>query len=148
MTIARFWLRTARWWPAAGSTRGGKWRAFASNQRGVAAVEFAFVLPVLIILLTGIVQMGLMFFVQNNMTSVSQETARLVAVGEMTTNQGKAYADDKLINWGMTYNISVDTVGDDIVVDISVPLSDVALIDYLGLFKSGDMTTQSSMRAL
>ena len=114
----------------------------------MAAVEFAFVLPVLIILLTGIVQMGLMFFVQHNMTSVSQETARLVAVGEMTTDVGQTYAGDHLINWGMTYNISVQQVGVDIVVVISVPLSDVALIDYLGLFKSGDMTTQSSMRAL
>ena len=96
----------------------------------------------------GIVQLGLMFFVQHNMVSVSQETARLVAVGELTTGEGQTYADGHLRDWGMTYNISVQQVGDDIVVDISVPLSDVALIDYLGLFKTGDMTSQSSMRAL
>ena len=48
----------------------------------------------------------------------------------------------------MTYNVTVLPVGDDIVVDIAVPLSDVALIDYLGLFKTGDLSTQSSMRAL
>ncbi len=123
-------------------------RPFLSNQRGVAAVELAFILPVLVILLTGIVQMGLMFFVQNNMASVSQETARLAAVGELTTGQAQTYADGKLINWGMTYTINVQQVGDDIVVDISVPFSDVAIIDYLGLFESGDMTVQSSMRAL
>ncbi len=111
-------------------------------------MEFAFVLPVLIILLTGIVQMGLTFFVQHNMVSVAQETARLVAVGEMTTGEGKTYAEGHLINWGMTYNVTVLPVGDDIVVDIAVPLSDVALIDYLGLFKTGDLSTQSSMRAL
>ena len=122
--------------------------SFISNQRGVAAVELAFVLPVLIILLTGIAQMGLIFFVQNNMVSVSQETARLVSLGELTAGEGQTYADGHLINWGMTYNISVQQVGDDIVVDIAVPLSDVALVDYLGLFKTGDLTTQSSMRAL
>ena len=121
---------------------------FRSSQHGVAAVEFAIVLPLLVILLTGIVQMGLMFFVQHNMVSVSQETARLVAVGELTTGEGETYADGHLIDWGMTYNISVQQVADDIDVDISVPLSDVALVDYLGLFKTGDMTTQSSMRAL
>ena len=48
----------------------------------------------------------------------------------------------------MTYDVNVQKVGDDIVVDISVPLSEVALIDYLGLFKTGDLSTQSSMRAL
>ena len=121
---------------------------FRSSQRGVAAVEFAIVLPVLVILLTGIVQMGLMLFVGHNMVSVSQETARLVAVGELTTVEGQSYADDHLINWSMTYDINVQQQGSDIVVDIAVPLSDVALIDFLGLFKSGDLKTRASMRAL
>ena len=111
-------------------------------------MEFAFVLPALVILLTGIVQMGLMFFVQHNMVSVAQETARLVAVGELTTSEGQTYADGRLINWGMTYNISVQQQGSDIVVDIAVPVSDVALIDYLGLFTTGNLTTQTTMRAL
>ncbi len=122
--------------------------AFVSNQRGVAAVEFAFVLPVLIVLLTGIVQMGLVFFVQNNMTSVAQETARLVSLNALTTDEGETYAEDHLLNWGMTYDISVQQQADDIVVDISVPRSDVAVIDFLGLFDTGNMTAQSSMRAL
>ena len=111
-------------------------------------MEFAFVVPVLVILLTGIVQMGLMFFVQHNMVSVSQETVRLVAVGELTTGEGQTYADGHLINWGLTYNISVQQQGDDIVVNIAVPLSDVALVDFLGLFKSGNLTARTSMRAL
>ena len=121
---------------------------FRSSQRGVAAVEFAIVLPVLMILLTGIVQMGIMFLVQHNMVSVSQETVRLVAVGELTTAEGETYADDHLINWDMTYDINVQQQGSDIVVDIALPLSDVALVDYLGLFESGNMTARSSMRAL
>ncbi len=140
--------KATRWPPATKSSRCSEWHTFADDQRGVSAVEFAFVLPVLIILLTGIIQMGLTFFVQHNMVSVSQETARLVALDEMTEAQGESYANGKLISWGMTYDVDVQQVGDDIVVDISVPLSEVALIDYLGLFKTGDLSTQSSMRAL
>ncbi len=121
---------------------------FVSNEQGANAVEFAFVLPILMILLTGIIQMGLMFFVQNNMTSIGQETARLVALGELTTGQGQTYANDHLLNWGMTYTVNVQQQVDDIVVDIAVPLSDVAIIDFLGLFGSGNMTSQSLMRAL
>ena len=52
------------------------------------------------------------------------------------------------MNWDLTYDVSVQRQGSDIVVDIAVPLSDVALIDILGLFKSGDLTTRTSMRAL
>ena len=121
---------------------------FRSNRRGVAAVEFAIVLPVLLTLLTGIVQMGIMMFVGHNMVSVSQETARLVAVGELTEAEGQTYANDHLMNWDLTYDVSVQRQGSDIVVDIAVPLSDVALIDILGLFNSGDLTTRTSMRAL
>ncbi len=123
-------------------------RRFRASQRGVAAVEFAIVLPVLLILLTGIVQMGIMMFVGHNMVSVSQETARLVAVGELTEAEGQTYANDHLMNWDLTYDVSVQQQGSDIVVDIAVPLSDVALIDILGLFKSGNLTTRTSMRAL
>ncbi len=131
-------------WPRATRALG----LFASNQRGVAAVEFAFVLPMLIMLLAGIVQMGLMFFVHHNMLSVSQETVRLVAVGELTTSEGETYANDHLTSWDITYDISVQQQGSDIVVDITAPLSDVALIDYLGLFQSGNMTARTTMRAL
>ena len=111
-------------------------------------MEFAFVLPALILLLTGIVQAGLIFFVQHSMVSVAQETARLVAVGELTTGEGQTYADGRLINWGMTYNISVQQQASDIVVDIAVPLSDVALIDGFGFFSTGNLTTQTYFRAL
>ena len=121
---------------------------FVSNEQGANAVEFAFVLPILMIMLTGIIQMGLVFFVQHNMTSVGQETARLVAVGELTTGQGQTYANDHLLNWGMTYTVNVQQQVDDIVVDIAVPLSDVAVIDFLGLFGSGNLTSQSLMRVL
>ncbi len=121
---------------------------FRASQRGGAAVEFAIVLPLLITLLTGIVQMGIMMFVGHNMVSVSQETARLVAVGELTEAEGQTYANEHLMNWDLTYDVSVQRQGSDIVVDIAVPLSDVALIDILGLFKSGNLTTRTSMRAL
>ena len=123
-------------------------RRFRSSRGGVAAVEFAFVLPVLLTLLTGIVQMGIMMFVGHNMVSVSQETARLVAVGELTEAEGQAYANDHLMDWDMTYDVSVQLQGSDIVVDIAVPFSDVALIDILGLFKCGDLKTRTSMRAV
>ena len=145
---SRLRQRTSLRWSAVRLTRESKRGSFATDQRGASAVEFAFVLPVLIILLTGVIQMGLTFFVQHNMVSVSQETARLVALGELTEAQGQTYALDHVIDWGMSYNVDVNQVGDDIVVDITVPMSDVSLIDYLGLFKTGNLSAQSSMRVL
>ncbi|WP_433704364.1 TadE/TadG family type IV pilus assembly protein [Paraburkholderia sacchari] len=52
--------------------RGRLWRA----QRGVAMVEFAVVLPVLLILLFGIVEMGLFLYDKAVVTNASREGAR------------------------------------------------------------------------
>ncbi len=54
------------------------------DERGVAAMEFALVLPVLSILLLESIQFGFAFFVQNNMTNAAREGARALAVGSVT----------------------------------------------------------------
>ena len=46
------------------------------DQRGVAATEFALVLPVFGFLLLESIQFGYAFFIQNNMTNAAREAAR------------------------------------------------------------------------
>jgi Flp pilus assembly protein TadG len=47
---------------------------------GVAAVEFALVLPVLLVVLLGIIDYGYVFFVRLNMTNAAREGARVGVV--------------------------------------------------------------------
>ena len=116
------------------------------DQRGVAALEFAFILPFFLLMVTGIIQFGAVYFLQNNMASVAQDTARRVAVGELTTTTGKSYAEGKLINWGVSYTVNVTEPGSDVVVDISAPMSEAALIDLHSLFDGKTLTAQSTAR--
>lgn len=51
-----------------------------SDDRGVAAVEFALVLPVLVILLLGIVEFGRVFNVQISLSNAAREGARTMAI--------------------------------------------------------------------
>lgn len=51
------------------------------RDRGAAAVEFAIVAPLLILILLGLVDFGRMFFVQINLAGASREGARAVSVG-------------------------------------------------------------------
>lgn len=48
-----------------------------STDRGVAAVEFALVLPLLLLLIFSLIDFGRIFFVQVSITSASREGARL-----------------------------------------------------------------------
>ncbi len=116
------------------------------RQEGVAALEFAFLLPVFLLMLTGVIQFGAIFFVQNNMASVAQDTSRRVAVGELTATEGKTYAEGALVNWGVVFTVAVTEPGTDVLVDISAPLADAALIDLHGFFEGGTLRAQSTAR--
>lgn len=128
-------------------------RGFWRNERGVAAVEMAFVMPIMVLLLSGIIQFGALMFLQNHMTNVARDTARQVSVGEMTTAEATTAAQNALLDWGITYAISVTLVPDvtdptdiDVVVNISAPMSEAAIVDVLGLFQGGNLAANVTMR--
>jgi Flp pilus assembly protein TadG len=55
------------------SLRKRRWR----SQAGVAAVEFALILPIFLILLLGMMEYGYLYFVHLNMTNAAREGARV-----------------------------------------------------------------------
>ena len=133
------------------ATRAKGLRALWRNRDGVAAVEFAFILPILLLLFSGIVQFGAIMFLENHMTNVARETSRRVAVGELAQADAAGSAQQALVNWGVTYDVDVDSVdmgggNQDIAVAISLPMREAALMDVLGVFQSGNLTAAVTMR--
>ncbi len=126
----------------------GSWR----DERGAAAVEMAFVIPVLVFFLTGMIQLGGLLFLQSNMGDVARDTARRLAVGEITAADAPSYAEGQLVNWGGTFTVTTampnpaDPNDRDIIVQISVPIADVSLVDIVGVFQTGNLTAASTMR--
>ena len=131
--------------------RGTLLRALGQDQRGAAAVEFAFIMPILLLMFSGILQFGSVMFLENHMTNVAREASRRVAVGELTETDAATMVQGALVNWGVTYEVSVATAdagngNQDVTVAISLPLSDAALMDVLGLFETGNLSTSVTMR--
>ena len=60
-------------------------RVWRKSEDGGTAVEFAFVLPVLLMIIAGIMQFGAIFFLQNNMANAAREAARALAVGSIAS---------------------------------------------------------------
>jgi len=52
------------------------------RQRGAAAVEFALVLPILIVILLGIIDFGLYFYNDLQLTHAARDAARYLTVGD------------------------------------------------------------------
>ena len=75
---------------------------YLQNNRGVAAVEFAICLPILILLVCGSIEFGLLFYNQQVITNASREGVRAGIVAE-TVNADiiqivENYCSGKLIN--------------------------------------------------
>lgn len=62
------------------------------NQRGAAAVEFALVVPFLLLIIIGIIQFGFAFTAQISLTQAAREAARTLVV---QNDNGKAVAAAK-----------------------------------------------------
>ncbi len=117
------------------------------SERGVAAIEFALVMPFVLLVLSGIIQFGFVLFLQSHVANVARETARRVAVGEFEQAEAEQFAQDSLLNWGVTYTVAVTFPDpDDVDVQISLPMSQAAMIDLLGLFQSGTLTAAVTAR--
>ncbi|HXV25875.1 MAG TPA: TadE/TadG family type IV pilus assembly protein [Alphaproteobacteria bacterium] len=130
----------------------GLLQQFRRSQEGVAAVEFAFVAPILILIVAGIIQFGAVFFLQGNMGNAAREISRSLAVGAIgTQTEAEALADSRLTNWGIDFDVAVqfpdpsDPNDTDYTVTVSAPLSEAAIFDILGVFE-GTLTATASMR--
>jgi len=124
------------------------------NTDGVAAIEFAFTVPILVFLLVGFIQVASAFFTLNQMNWVAREAARGLAVGDLAdAAAAEAFAESHLISWAAessTVTVLIpdpsDPSSNDFRVDISVPLDDAALLDPAGYLSGKTVSAYSVMR--
>jgi Flp pilus assembly protein TadG len=124
-------------------------REFWRDQHGASAVEFALVAPLLFTLLLGTIQYGSLFLVQNRMTEAARDTARRLAVGNLSTeSDAEEYAKAQLADMSPRF-AAVATLphppDHDVSVTITVPKEDVAWVDLVGFGMDGNLTAQFHM---
>ena len=85
------------------------------NQKGVAMVEFAIVLPILIVLLFGIIEFGFYIYNQQMLTNAAREGARVGIVASIPRvppatieSVVQNYFDDYAITFGAQNNVILD----------------------------------------
>lgn len=80
---------------AGGRPLGGI-RRLASTERGAAALEFAVVLPLLVLLVFGIVQFGFAFWRLQAVQAAAREGARIASLSQTTVQQIEVRVEDAL----------------------------------------------------
>jgi Flp pilus assembly pilin Flp len=119
------------------------------DERGAAAVEFAMVLPFLVMLLLGIIQYGSLFLLQREMHDAARETARGMALGALKTeSDAEEFALARLANWSGRFRAQAefpDPPDHDVTVVISVPMGEAALLNIVDIGMEGDLTAEVHM---
>jgi Flp pilus assembly protein TadG len=89
--------------------------AFLRDRRGAAMVEFAFMAPVLIVSLMGIIEYGRAFWIRNSLQHAADETGHYAMIHTAATpNELVSYAKQAaapLDAGGITVTITNDTIG-------------------------------------
>lgn len=128
-------------------------KAQLENQRGTSAVEFAIVLPLLMVFVFGIIEFGLVFYNKAMVTNASREAARAgivyrdppVTEAEIQ-NVVNDYCQGMLVSFGSSPG-AVTTVpsgecvnhGDELVVNVTYQYEFLVIPDFLTAFFSGGM---------
>jgi Flp pilus assembly protein TadG len=130
------------------------------DQTGVAAVEFALVLPLLVMLAMGIIEFSLLLYDKAMITNASREGARAgivaqnprVSDDDITTVVGN-YCKDYLITFGEKVDPTTQIVragesfGDDLTVTVSYPYQFLVFPQFVtGLTGPIDLTAKTVMR--
>ena len=121
------------------------------NQKGTSAVEFAIVLPLLMVFVFGIIEFGLVFYNKAMVTNASREAARAGIVYRdppLTVAEIQSVVDDycggMLVSFGSSPG-AVTTVpsgeclnhGDELVVNVAYQYEFLLIPDFLTAFFSG-----------
>ncbi|MEX0655093.1 MAG: TadE/TadG family type IV pilus assembly protein [Phycisphaeraceae bacterium] len=105
------------------------------RSQGAAMVELAIVLPVLLLLLLGLMELGWAFYRMSQLTTAARHTARVAARPDATNEEVAARLDQIMADLGMgevgyTFAITpgVDpSVGEPVHVALQVPYSEITL---------------------
>jgi len=143
--LSRFWRTAAssRSLPPVGEKLAGPCRLFRRNRRAAAAVEFAVIAPVFLLLVFGMIEYGRMVMVYQVLTNASREGARAAVLDGATatsvTSAVNSYLSAALVT-GATVTVAPNPpanaqYGDPVTVTVSIPFSQVSWLPspmYLG----------------
>lgn len=135
--IPMFQRRTA--WACARLSQG------SVDERGAATVEFVLWLPFFLTLLAAITDLSFIFTTNASMWDTARDTARRLALHQVTVEQARAFALTALA-LGDPAQYAVNILdGDDVVVEITTSIGDASVFGVYGALMPGDLIAKVTM---
>ncbi|MCL4500302.1 MAG: pilus assembly protein [Deltaproteobacteria bacterium] len=132
------------------------------RESGVVAVEFIFLLPILLLIVVGIIEFGHLFAVRHTLTNASREGARAAVVYNdmvgtparitFADTQAKAAVNKYLQDtqfagaWTVTDTVAGSNSGDLVKVTVTAPGSLLLLDTFIPALKNVTVSAETTMR--
>lgn len=117
---------------------------------GAAAVEFALVLPLFLVVMFGVLEFGLLMYAKGIITQGSREGARYGVVFNVipkTQADIQTYVNNYLQSAGFAGATVTVTIGDPLSVKVDYPYQFLALPNFIaGLIGTVNLSTETTMR--
>lgn len=126
----------------------------ARHDLGASAIEFALIIPFLLMLAGGIVEMANLYFVRSQLNEIVRDATRRVAVDAFSEDEARKFILDQIsqttdakgkINIAETKE--KEDEAPDVTISINVPLRDILIFDVLAdtLMGSGEESPDLSV---
>lgn len=122
------------------------------HRRGISAVESALMIPLLVTMVFGSIEFGMLLHTRHTMLHAAREAARVLAVQGGTVAQAEAAAHDALPGGELDFDVDVTPPGPhefdrDVVVEVSLPMADAGG-NILGMMDDNErMKVRVTMRS-
>lgn len=122
-------------------------RSVAIGQGGASAAEFALMLPLLLTMMFGTLQVSMLMYSYNVMVSAARDATRAMAVCTITEpGQARTQSLTSKPSWLTDGDWATSaTIGDDVSMTISVPATKAGILSYVP-FGLGTLTASMTMR--
>ncbi len=126
-------------------------QAFRRSESGVSAVEFAIIVPVLMTIVMGVLEFGMILYTFNSSENAARDVARRLATNRLTTAQASDTAKAELPGWAspsatvtVAQSAPTDPSQNQFTVSIAIPAKSATASNFLvGLY--GSVTLNSKV---
>ena len=119
-------------------------RAFISDDRGTATIEFVLWVPVYVILLVAVTDASILYLTHSEMWNTARDSARLISVGAMTAADAPYRAREKLLLSARTYTVVASDTGP-VIVEIGVNVGDASVFGFFKPVLGRQLTARVEM---
>ena len=115
------------------------------SESGAALVEFTVIMPLFFLVVFGMIEYGMVFFLQYNMLNAARAGARAISVQASTPAAAAQTACNCLQGSGQTFTITSSNSCPDASVKITTPSATASVFNYLGMFTGNTLQAQVTM---